>query len=358
MIIGIDAGCLSGDLPSIQTGTQRIVSELLSRVAQRDSDNDYRLYSFDRIQSTYLEQLGNRMNNIVLPPAKLYWNIRLPFELHLHHVDVFVGFSQAMQTGAFQKIGFIYDLGFFHIPSAYSNARQLIDRTRHLFSHTDLIMTLSKSTHDDIISLSGQVSSRVKWSYPGISSIFSEKGERHKANRPYFIYVGDMRKSKNIGFLIRSFSRFLHNEKTGFLLYCIGNVQNLDHSINQFIREEGLDSCIRFIGSVSDAELAKYYRGAIALVFPSHWEGFGFPAAEAMACGCPVLASPNGSLPEIIGKGGICCKTDEIAWVTWMVKLAHEHEFRRKIIHKGLRESKKFSWNTFTSLFISSLSLQ
>ena len=97
-------------------------------------------------------------------------------------------------------------------------------------------------------------------------------------------------------------------------------------------------------------ELPALYAGAIALTLPSRFEGFGFPALEAMACGTAVIASTVGALPEIVGSAGILLSPDDAgAWSQAMLELASDPALQRRLIASGRARSAQFSWEASAS---------
>ena len=100
------------------------------------------------------------------------------------------------------------------------------------------------------------------------------------------------------------------------------------------------------LGYVSDDEMARVYSGALALIFPSSYEGFGLPILEAMACGCPVVTTREASLPEVAGKGAIFMKSprdmDDLAGI--LRDLAGDPAVRQRLIDEGQARARRFSW--------------
>ena len=102
---------------------------------------------------------------------------------------------------------------------------------------------------------------------------------------------------------------------------------------------------VRFIGRVSDAELRALYDGAIALAFPSLTEGFGLPPVEAMLCGCPVVATSGGAVPEICGDAALLvAPQDRPAWTAALNRIVAEPDLRRRLNTQGHRQAAQYTW--------------
>jgi glycosyltransferase involved in cell wall biosynthesis len=97
--------------------------------------------------------------------------------------------------------------------------------------------------------------------------------------------------------------------------------------------------------SISEEEMPLFYAGAIALLLPSKYEGFGFPALEAMSCGCPVIAARAGSLPEVTGEAGLLLPPEDVgAWREAALRLLRDEALRRDLVEKGRQRARRFSW--------------
>jgi glycosyltransferase involved in cell wall biosynthesis len=96
------------------------------------------------------------------------------------------------------------------------------------------------------------------------------------------------------------------------------------------------------------SELPKYYRGALALVTPALYEGFGLPIVEAMACGCPIIASTNSAMPEIVGNAGLLVDAADTQAISGaMEKIAEDADARRRLVKKSISQAKLYSWHEF-----------
>lgn len=166
------------------------------------------------------------------------------------------------------------------------------------------IITDSECSKRDISKITGINAAKIDRIYLA-PSIFHK--ERQASSKPYVLYVGDVNWNKNVPGLIRALAAL----KTVFAqrqssLVLVGNAF-LDDSIpetkeiNRLVSSLGIENNIERVGHVSHEKLAELYSGALALVQPSFYEGFGLPVLEAMACGCPVVSTRNSSLAEIAG---------------------------------------------------------
>lgn len=150
--------------------------------------------------------------------------------------------------------------------------------------------------------------------------------------------------------------------ETYFLFVGSGDPRKNMHCIPQALQEAGLDvplivagwsgwsktslpENVYLAGYVTDDELALLYSGALALVFPSTYEGFGLPVLEAMACGCPVICSHTASLPEVAGKAALYVDLhDPDSMVETIKRILHDRELRQTMREKGLEQATRFSW--------------
>jgi glycosyltransferase involved in cell wall biosynthesis len=158
--------------------------------------------------------------------------------------------------------------------------------------------------------------------------------------------VGTLEPRKNGINLVAGFKEFL--DKTGnqdLILLFVGKKGWLYDELFQKITEFNLEKRIIFSGYVPDRDLAAFYNLALCLVYPSFYEGFGLPVAEAMACGCPVITSDISSLAEITGANAILIdpdKPEEIAW--GLEKMNFDEGFRQNLIKKGLAGVSRFNY--------------
>jgi glycosyltransferase involved in cell wall biosynthesis len=161
----------------------------------------------------------------------------------------------------------------------------------------------------------------------------------------FVFYVGKLEARKNIVRLIEAFSRMVaETDFKGDLVLAGKRYWDLD-GIDEAVQKFGMENRVRELGFVPDAHLASLFSACEFFVFPSLWEGFGFPVLEAMACGAPVVTSTVSSLPEIAGDGAVLVdphSTDAIA--AGMAEMVKSSDFRDEMRQRGLKQSAEFTW--------------
>ncbi|MEM7335966.1 MAG: glycosyltransferase family 1 protein, partial [Chloroflexota bacterium] len=152
--------------------------------------------------------------------------------------------------------------------------------------------------------------------------------------------------------LIRAYAKLRQETAVDVPLIIVGGKGWIYDDIFTTIDELGLREHVRHLSGVFDEQLAHLYYSAGVLVTPSHYEGFGLPALEAMNCGCPAIVSRRGSLPEIVGpKGVMIDDPDDIDTLAGAIEMALlDSEHRAKMIKIGYEHAKTFSWQKAAQL--------
>lgn len=349
MIIGVDAGALSIQDERLKVGVYRVTVNLLRELGKIDKTNEYRLYTFLPIADSQMKEFGPRMKNVVVRPVIGWSMVQIPIELRRHPVDVFLGLSQMIPISAARNIGFVYDLGFLRYPGAYPGSLARLEmQTKQLVKRSDHIVAISKSTQRDIVGAYRIGKKRVTVSYPGIDQRFTLSGAKHKEKHPYILYVGALKRGKNIPFAVRAFKKFSDESKKPHEFLIVGGDYWADRAIPQIVEELGLWDRVKLAGFVSDRALPSYYRGARALFLTSLWEGFCMPATEAMRSGCPIIYARTGSLPEIVADAGLVFpKDNETEGARALAKITASTVLRKKLAGIGRQRSKQFTWHAF-----------
>ncbi len=353
MRIGIDGGALSITDDRLKVGVYRVAYNLVKEIQALDVKNDYRVYSFGRGERG-THELSQPNTHFVRLPQPGYQKIWQTADIITHPIDVYLGISQSLPWVPdilcdVKNVGFIYDVGFLEYPEFYPrSAGSLSRQTAALVANSSHIITISHASKSAIQRAYHVADNRVSVAYLGVDAAFTDHGPVRLLPHPYFLCVGALKPGKNIPFMLRAFADFLSQTNASYEFVLIGSDYWLDPGIPETIEELGLGHTVRVLGYVPDAELAQYYRGAAALLAVSHIEGFGLPAAEAMACGCPVIASTSGSYTEVVGSAGICVDPkDRQAVVGAMRRMAEDNAFRKTAGEKGKKQAATFSWRRF-----------
>jgi glycosyltransferase involved in cell wall biosynthesis len=170
------------------------------------------------------------------------------------------------------------------------------------------------------------------------------------SSTPYLLTVGNVKKHKNLLRLIAAYKE-IRNLITHDLVI-VGKREGFLNSETQLQAVSAdRDERIRFTGQISDQELKVYYRNATALIFPSFYEGFGFPLVEAMAEGCPIACSNVASLPEVAGNAALFFNPFSVEDMSQaLLQIARDATLRNALTEQGRRRILRFVGNTCAEL--------
>lgn len=343
MVIGVDAGCLGMSDNGLKAGVYYVALHLLRELARIDKKNTYILYSFEPIPQDIMVHFSPAWKNVVLP-SKGWLYLSLPIQLFRDKPDVFLALSQAMPWYHPKTIGFIHGLDFlpeFH----HERNKKLQKNSEYLIQYAVTLITTSQFLKK---SLETKYHINCVVAPLGIDAIFFQRVDPYIVEKPYFLFVGTLKSSKNIPTILKAFARFLHIEKKDFQLLLIGSDFWLDEGINKTIHRLQLNTHVTFVKFVENNELVAYYKGATAFVSPSLYEGFGMTFVEAMATGCPIIGSNVGGIPEIVGNAGLLFDPmDTTGIADAMIKIAEDKKCRDRLITNGIKRAKEFSWGKF-----------
>jgi len=174
--------------------------------------------------------------------------------------------------------------------------------------------------------------------------VIEDESQTRSPNPPYFLYIGRHDPYKNISRLISAFAHLQPQHE--YQLWLSGpSDKRYTPALKKQVQELGLMDQVKFLDYVPYDDLPKIISGAIALVFPSLWEGFGLPVLEAMACGTPVITSNLSSLPEVAGDAAILIDPYKVEEITdAMQAIANDTGLRSHLSQLGLARATQFSW--------------
>jgi len=200
----------------------------------------------------------------------------------------------------------------------------------------------SQSTAKDIANFCQISLNLITPIFPGYDTSFFRFLNLPTSN--YFLYIGRHNPYKNLQRVVAAFAALQHNSE--YELWIAGSEdKRYTPLLKAQVQELGLFDRVKFLDYIPAADLPKVINQAIALVFPSLWEGFGLPVLESMACGTPVITSNLSSMPEVAGGAAVLVNpysVEEIA--TAMQELAVDAKVRSHLRELGLARAKQFSW--------------
>lgn len=195
----------------------------------------------------------------------------------------------------------------------------------------DVIFVNSAFTGREVVELLHVGAERIRVAHPGVKDVFAPDGPATDLGAPYLLTVATLEPRKNLQALAEA-----HRLLGGDLLLAIAGGEGWGE---QPVLD---DPRVRRLGFVPDAELARLYRGAAAAVYPSRFEGFGMPIVEAMACGCPIVASSHPSMDEASGEVAFRVDPDDATSFAAAIELAIRHGEER--VQAGLAHAARFTW--------------
>jgi glycosyltransferase involved in cell wall biosynthesis len=220
---------------------------------------------------------------------------------------------------------------------------------------SDAVIAISQATKDDLVRIMGVDPARIKVVYPGIdhklfnvenaAAVEKQADLRARFNiiGRYLLYVGDSEWRKNLRRCLEAFK----GADSDIKLVLVGKRAVTDAKLQGWISELGLEGRVLMPGFVPDADLPPLYGAAEAFLFPSLYEGFGLPVAEAMACGCPVITSSISSMPEVAGSAAILVDPYSVADIKSAIfRLLESHSLRRELSAAGVEQAARFSWES------------
>ncbi len=228
----------------------------------------------------------------------------------------------------------------------------LVKRARH-------VIVISESTKKDVMRFFKVPENRISVVYNGFGnemlSTAVEKDISPRIEAPFMLYVGGQSYHKNILKLLEAYNILVSDYNCRERLVLAGASHRRTHdSLMEYTRRCNLTGRVKFLGPVSDEELKWLYRNAKVFVFPSFYEGFGFPPLEAMSHGVPVVASLASSIPEVCGDAAHYMNPHNAADMAKGIHdLLENQQLREDLIMKGRERIKRFTWEDAAKGFYS-----
>jgi len=379
MKIGIDIRTLLDARPS---GVSEYVLNLLKEMFKLDTANEYRLFyncfgdcpnlpefkqaNVKLIKYNYPNKVLNYLLFKIFNYPKLDKDLAVDvfFMPHLNFIGLSVG-AKSLLT--------VHDLSFLKYPeffSARKNFWHRLVKAKKLLKRFSLVIAVSENTKRDIMELGGINPDKVKVIYSGVGEEykklplinyqFSVKRVRDKYNLPerFILYLGTIEPRKNVDGIIRAYNqlRVMSCELRDYKLIIAGARGWKSENIYREWDKSAFKNDIKFLGYVEPDDKIYLYNLASVFIYPSFYEGFGFPPLDAMACSVPVVASFASSLPEVVGDAALMVDPYNINDLAGALeKVLVDENLKNKLIARGLEQAKKFSWRETARAYLSEL---
>ena len=373
MRICIDARCL---MEGRRTGVEEYTLGFLTNLFEVDKKNEYVLFLNSWKAPLFDFSIFSRFNKVKIKrlriPNKLlnflFWYLDWP------KIDNLVGgadivFFPNIIFGSVSKktklIATIHDLSFERHSEYFSRKRRwwhIFINAKKICRRANKIIAVSDSTRWDIEELYGIPREKIIVIPSAVSSDFRvidrndarlvKTKEKYYLPYKFILFLGTIEPRKNIIGAVKAYEAFREYAQTNsredllkYMLVIAGESGWMNEKIYWEIEKSLHNKKIHLVNFVESEDKPYLYNLASLFVYPSFFEGFGFPPLEAMKCGVPVITSNNSSLPEIVGNAGVLIdpeKPDEIYRA--MREILTDKELRDILIKKGLKRAAEFNW--------------
>jgi glycosyltransferase involved in cell wall biosynthesis len=261
----------------------------------------------------------------------VWYPLLLPRQARRARVDLLhCTIFRAPPRAAVPTIVTVHDLAVLRHPDVFPRWTRLYGRTalRPTLRAADRVVAVSEFSKREVVELAQVDADRVDVVPNAVEPVFRPDG--HAAEGDYVLAVGTLEPRKNLGRVVEAAAR------AGVALRVVG--------------ERGWGGVgvagghVTWLGRVDDDELAALYRGARCLVFPSLYEGFGIPAAEALASGTPVVTSAGSAMAEVVGAAGVLVDPLDVASIAAGIEEADRG--REELVRAGFERARLYTWDT------------
>ena len=348
--IAVDASrSTSPRLTGTETYARRLLQALLTANSRRRTPHQLTLYFRDAPPPDLFPTTPHSQQALI-PFPRAWTHLRFAAELWKTRPDLtFVPAHTLPFCFPGRGIVTVHDLGYRHYPAAHPRRQRayLDASTRFSQARAALVLADSQATAADLQHFYGTPAAKIQVAYPAVDAAplaaQNSAAVRAKYKLPprYFLFIGTLQPRKNIARIVRAFALWqqAHPHDDTALVLAGGKGWLFDERWLAGI------SRIHLTGYIAESDKAGLLRGALALVFPSLYEGFGFPVLEAMHCGTPVIASRTSSLPELVGDAGLLVDPQDTAAIAAaMSQYSDSPPLRQQMTARGYVQAQRFSW--------------
>jgi glycosyltransferase involved in cell wall biosynthesis len=346
-----------------RAGVGRYTRSLVQALARLDRENEYRLFTAgdpapsDDWPPNFTVR-GTRVPARFLTAGWHKLLLPVPVERFAGESDIFHSPDFTLPPLASARgVVTIHDLSFLKLPQfADPGLREyLAARTPDSARRAERVLADSENTRQDVIELLDIPPDKVTVVRAGVEPRFrpvhdphllQAARERYQLPELFVLFVGTIEPRKNLSRLISAYAEMRRQTGLPHSLILGGGKGWLSDEIYEQVRREGLEEDVKFPGFVADADLPALYTLADLFAFPSLYEGFGLPPLEAMACGTPVVASRNSSLPEVLGAAALYVDAEDTDGLAdAMARVLGDATLRVRLAELGRAQAARFTWD-------------
>lgn len=345
-------------------GVGRYTRALIAALAELDHDTDYTLFCSGHAPAARNWPANFSVRTSEIPSRLLsaaWFKLRLPVaaESITGKCDVYHSpdFTLPPLREA-RGVVTVHDLSFLKVPQyADPGLRDyLIAAVPVSVGRARVVLADSTSTMADLVELMRVSPDKIRVVPAGVDPRFrpvrdtvrlSAVRARYQLPQWFILSVGTIEPRKNLARLISAFGQLRRQTGLPHSLVVAGRTGWLYKGVFDQVTVEGLSEHVRFLGHVADEDLPALYTQADLLAFPSLYEGFGLPPLEAMACGTPVVASNNSSLPETLGAAAILIEAEDTEGLAdAMARVLGNANLRVRLSDLGRAQAARFTWRS------------
>lgn len=359
MRIGVNARLVTGDK---MEGVGRFIVETLERMIQKNREHDFVLF-FDRKVDTIFSTYPNVTCVFLSPKAihpvlwYLWFEWRIPGALKKNKIDVFLspdGFSSLRTDTPVCMV--VHDLAFWHYPQFFKKRTAVYYNyfVKRFIKKARTIATVSAFSREDIIKYAGIPPEKVSVVSCAASDQYRPITENRKeevikevtGGKKYFLYIGAIHPRKNVANLVKAFSLFKRQTGSDVKLVLAGRMAWKSDEVKAVLRDFDFPDDVVHLDFVPENKLTEITAAALALVYPSFFEGFGIPILEGMLCDVPVITSNTSSMPEVGGNAALYIDPESVKDIAEKLgRMNNEPGLRNKLIEAGRIQRNKFNWD-------------